>query len=364
MPKIFGLNIGKKTKKTSPPPAPQNAGEEGIEDLGWAGEEGAPAQAKPLRRKGRSTNILYPVALLAVLGSAGYFYFTNMVQEQSQVKPPEAPAEKALPLPVKKAEEAPPPEPARETATKKVEAAPATAVPAANDKPRLVEALPAPVSKAPATPAAVEAPPKEEPVKPAPAPASGPGSVLKTADVSKVEPSVVPKAAEVPKATPSPVRAAETSQGPYVVHAGVLAQQESLRAVSAKISKLGFDPVHIPLKKNLHFTRLKVGEFSRIDAQAKIRELYVVAPEAFVLKGSQDRVVLYASSHASKEMARKHAALLQAVGIAVDEEEVSSTVEMTLVQFGSFENHAAAEKFAAEARALGLEAEVVKNGRK
>lgn len=347
MAKIFGISFGKKTKQPAAPPSAQTEADAEIEDLGW-GEEDSPSPTKKRARKKRSMkNVLYPVLLLTALGAAAFFYFSNQqTEEPAPAEAPVASSTKILPLPVKKTSESAAPEIVKENTPVPEASAPAApAVP--KDTPRLVEALPAPVS--PPVPAPVEEPRKLE--------------VPAESGVSAKKPEPQPVGA-AKTGTSKPQPSADTQGGDFVIRAGVMVQPESIKAASAKIKKLGFDPVLIPMKKTLTVLRLKVGEYSRVDAEAKIRELYVVAPDAFTLKGSDGKVIVYAASHVNKEMSQAKAHALESVGVPVEEEEATRSLDMTLVQFGSFSNITSAEKFAAEARAMGLEAAVTKKNGK
>ncbi len=298
------------------------------------GEEKPPAAAvdEPAAenvRRSPSRMVLYGL-LVVVLSAAGFYYFTTSPSPPAAGQRP-APAKQTLVMPER-------PEPSTATATPATEPVSVDRMPVVEAKiPKgtLREVLP---TEPPPAPLVVEAKPAA-PAVPAVAVKSPP-----------------PAAAVVKKtAAKKPVAA-----GKYSIQAGAFVDHVNRDETLAKISQLGFEGKVIPVKKVMPMTRLLIGVYAADMAKQKAKELEKTIPTVFYLRRG-DQLAVYAGSFYEIDKARVFADGLYKNGVKVEEEKTEVELTLSRLRFGSFPDQATAKQAAKRARAVGLEADVVRN---
>ncbi len=304
--------------------------------------------------------------LLVILGAAAYFYAMEMmapepvpvpaaVTKQLITPPPPADSPPTAPSPAAadgaKAQTAPSAEtgaadkptqqaaPAAEPAAVPQPSAPPQEAPKLAEKGVLTEV---PAASAPSATAAVAAD-KE--------PAAGAAAVTPAPAVATASP-----APEKPAAVPT---VAKQGRGAYTLLAGAYISPAMLKAATAKVRALGYQPRTFKDAKLVEMTRVRLGAFAPLEAQAKLAEIKTLAPDAFTLPEG-DQVAVYAASHFNAAAHQAFAAQLRQAGVVFEEEKAMRKLPMTELSFGDFPDQAAAEKAAAKARKAGLEIVVLK----
>jgi hypothetical protein len=251
------------------------------------------AAAAPPARGGRRRTLLLLLLLVALAAAGSFFYFGA---PESPAPPPPAPSV------VKKQPIAPPPP-----------AEPPVAQQAAK--------MPAPPPQA---------------ASPAAAPATATATVA-----TAVEPK-------------GPSVAAPAPSGPFTLRAGAYLLKENLRSAERIVRRLGYEPRVTRTRREVTMTRLRLGLFPPAEADARLRELKALAPDAFTLQAGE-QVAVYAASYHDLDQARRFADRLYAQGVRVLEEPVQAELPVSLLSFGDFPDRKTAEATAARATKAGLE---------
>lgn len=298
----------------------------------WYEEEEPKANKKG---GGSRSRLLLLLLLLVVIAGGAYYYFMILPMDEGPAAPPKAVVKVnkkpvAMPAPHPEAKPMPAPIPAEKTA----ETAPAK-MPVAAPKPA------APVT-AP-NPAPVPAPEKiaTTPAKPA--------ESVKPVESAK---DVFEKPAET---MPAPA-----VTGAFTLTAGTYLLDSSIKSVSKKIRALGYEPVLTPVKRKITMTRLKLGTYPLDEAATQLARLKAEDPDAFGIRNGNMESV-YAGSYLIIDQARRFADKLYAKGIDLSEEPVEVVKTLQRVSFGSFADNASAGAAARQAKAKGVEAQVMKN---
>lgn len=316
------------------PPIPPAGGKKG------RGGPRSPAAGK--NKKGgslRRTLLLLVLLILVAAAAAAYFYpslypslLSSLLQPKETPKPAAA-QRQPVTLP---ARPTPPAKPAAVVEAKK----PSSPAPAADKgvvRENLPQQKPAAVEEVPARTTRDEEPPASKAAPPA-------------AKANANAPASDPKPEVRPKAAPA---------GRYTLQAGAYIDSDNLRRAKKRVRSLGYEPVLIQAEKKVEMTRLRLGTFPVAEAKGKLKQLSALAPGAFYLdKGN--RWVVYAGSYYDLDRARSFADQLYEQGIRLTEEQVMTTLPLTIVRFGDFSDLASARKAAARARAAGLEIFMVK----
>jgi hypothetical protein len=290
--------------------------------------------------KGSRTRLMLLALLLVALGGAGYYFYAGR-----PAPPPPAPPAKKKPV----ALPAPPPPQAT---------APAKAPPAV--QPAAAGPAPAAVREA-AKPEAAAAAATAKPLQPPPAPAKVEAKPAPAVAVAPAPPAAA-KAEAKPVAAAAPVKAetkAPPATGPYFLHAGAYVLHDNLAAAERIVRRLGFEPRVQQVRRPEPVTRLRVGTYPAADAEARLREVKALSPDAFTLP-QEGQVTVYAASYFDLDQARRFADRLYGKGLRVEEEAARVTLPVSMLSFGSFSDRQAAEQAAARARKAGLEATVGK----
>lgn len=211
----------------------------------------------------------------------------------------------------------------------------------------------------PPAPAAAKKQPIAVPPQTQAAPAVPVQPQAETAVVAEVIPEERPAVA-----TPAPDSKPAVGDAPagnyrYTVEAGAFRLESNLNRAEERLRRLGFEPRVTRGKKITAMTRLRVGAFAPAEGRARIEELAELAPDAFAVRQG-DEVVVYAASYHDLDKARRFADRLYAQGLRVEEEAARVEVPLFLLSFGEYTDLTSARDAAAQVRADGLGAFVVK----
>ncbi|MFO7983978.1 MAG: SPOR domain-containing protein [Desulfuromonadales bacterium] len=153
------------------------------------------------------------------------------------------------------------------------------------------------------------------------------------------------------------VAVTEEQKGDYALQVGAFLLDSHLKSVEAAVKKLGYEPRHTRRSGKVTMTRLKVGSFDEETAQARLKSIRSLAPDAFITK-KDGKVNLYAGSYYNLDRARAFADRLYGQGVQVEEKSVEVELPITIVRFGDFEDRSEAERVASRARDRGLDVTV------
>lgn len=320
----------------------------------------APASKKPQPVPSRA---LLLGLLLVVLGGAAYFYSMEMM----------APEEVPVPPAVTKQLITPPPAPASGPATETAsgDKQPAVAVEAAGQAPAQAnDSVPATATEPP--PVVKEVPKlaekgvlQEVPIE-APKPAAEPSATAEAVVAETVAPGPAAaveakQSAQAAKAETKTAQAvaSQPARGAYTLLAGAFISPETMKTATSKVRKLGYQPRTLRDSKMVEMTRVRIGAFAPDEARSKLMELKTIAPDAFTLPEGE-QVAVYAASHFNPQAHNAFAEKLRQAGVAFEEEKAMRKLPLTELFFGEFNDRAAAEKVAAQARKAGLDIIVFK----
>jgi sporulation related protein len=345
---------------------------------------------QPLKgEKGNSRQAVLLV-LLGVVAVAGYLYFfTGLIKprEQAAKEPAIQSAQVKQPMPPRveppgeKAAPAAKPEETKPAAAKPEETKPATAKPeetklatAKKEKPAAgpVQSKPAPVQK----PKPAEVPAKTETVKTAkaeaPAGAKAPAKAVPPAaakaQVKGVEKPAAGTAAKKPAAA-GPARqdakpAKKAAAGVYTLKIGEYVVDKEVKAIEAKLNKLGVTPVErhkISKLEPMH--RLFYAEFGDHDtALVELQKLQKTVPDAFFVQ-ENDKFVIYAGSYYREGKAAVEQDRLYDKGVKLVMKTAEVSVPIIMLTAGSYPDKNEARKGVAHLKKGGIAATIVKTGK-
>jgi hypothetical protein len=124
------------------------------------------------------------------------------------------------------------------------------------------------------------------------------------------------------------------------------------------VRRLGFTPRRRSVRQEISATRLRVGEYSPAEAEAKLAEIASTVPGAFALPRG-DKVAVYVATYYDIDKARSFADQLFGKGIRLEEEPAQVKVTVQRLRFGGFSDRTSAAHAAARAGEAGLETTVV-----
>ena len=206
---------------------------------------------------------------------------------------------------------------------------------------------PVPAKPVPLTESVTIAPPSH-PAPPAPAlPAAVPVAV----SAGPVTPTAHTKAALPP--------AVVAAAGPWQVEAGTFQSEAALKAAVTKLRTLGFAPQVNTEHTTVAMTRLRIGTYPAGKLHEALALVRATAPEAFALRSGEGFTV-YAGTYVSPRNVRWETGRLTGAGFQVEAESVLVPRPISRIRCSGFADEAAAAAAAAEIRAAGINAVVVK----
>ena len=330
---------------------------------------------QPLKGENGSSRQAVLLVLLGVVAVAGYLYFfTGLIKprEQAAMEPAIQSAQVKKPMPPRIEQ---PSEIAASAAAKPEEKKPEAAKeekPAAGEP---VQSKPAPVQKL--KPA--EVPAKTETVKTAKAEAPASAKALGK-DVPPAAAKVQGKDGEKPATTArtaakKPAVAAGTARqevkpskklaaGVYRLKIGEYVVDKEVKAIEAKLKKLGITPVERHKVSKLEpMHRLFYAEFENHDtALAELQKLKKTVPDAFFVK-ENDKFVIYAGSYYREGKAAVEQDRLYDKGVKLIMKKAEVSVPVIMLTAGSYPDKNDAQKGAARLKKTGIVATIIKTGK-
>jgi hypothetical protein len=329
---------------------------------------------QPLKGENGNSRQAVLLVLLCVVAVAGYLYFfTGLIKprEQAAKEPAIQSAQVKKPMPPRIEQ---PSEIAASAAAKPEEKKPEAAKeekPAAGEP---VQSKPVPVQKL--KPA--EVPAKTETAKTAkaeaPAGAKAPGKDVPPAAKVQVKDGEKP-AATARTAAKKPAVAAGTARqgvkpakklaaGVYRLKIGEYVVDKEVKAIEAKLKKLGITPIERHKVRKLEpMQRLFYAEFGDHDtALAELQKLQKTVPDAFFVK-ENDKFVIYAGSYYREGKAAVEQDRLYDKGVKLIMKKAEVSVPVIMLMAGSYPDKNDAQKGVARLKKTGIVATIIKTGK-
>src|SRR6185369_7215379 len=166
---------------------------------------------------------------------------------------------------------------------------------------------------------------------------------------------------EPAKNTPTPAFAPQrqVSGGEFVLESMTCRLASDCNAMTAKIRRLGYEPILTSVDATMHMLRLRLGPFAGKKLKQTLALARTIEPGSYSVPVGGSYVI-QAGAYLMQEYLDRQVSRFEAKGIKVHLEPVKVAKTLHLIRFGSFAIRTEAEAAARTAAAGGVQVEVVR----